>query len=632
LSITTSRRARWAAASVTTLALGVAPFTAIGGAAATPGDASSARSTSSEDGGPGKGGPKAKEPVRLQILGLNDFHGQLETVPTSSSSGKVFTGPTSSDWVAAGGAAYLGSHLQMLRAKAEAAGAHSVTVAAGDLIGATPLLSAAFHDEPAIEAMNEVGLDVASVGNHEFDEGWRELLRMQRGGCLDDGAGADNQDSCPGGREFQGAEFDYLAANVHHEESGDTLLPAYEVKQYDGIKVGFIGMTLEDTPNIVTKAGVEGLQFTDEVRTVERLLPRLRREGVKSIVVLLHEGAVPNPSWQYDACPGISGPGLEIAKALPSAVDAVVSGHTHQAYNCTVDDPDGRPRLLTSASSIGRMVTEINLEINRRTGEVIRDTAAARNHIVTNADGTTAMKSIVDLIKLYNDLVAPIRDRVLGQVAPAESQNTLSRAAESNGADSPVGNLIADSQLAFDGAVPAGGEEPTIAFMNPGGIRADLVENANGDVTYGAAFNVQPFNNYVSSMTLTGAQIRAILNEQWNGRNEGASAHKILQVAGIKYTWDRTIANAQGQDAIVGDILVDHDGDGVDDVLVPTRDYRIVVNAFLGDGGDGFATFVQGRDEFIGGLDIDALADYLEAHDPYVPTPLDRISSINPLP
>jgi 5'-nucleotidase len=340
---------------------------------------------------------------------------------------------------------------------------------------------------------------------------------------------------------------------------------------------------------------------------------------------------VPDPTWQYDACPGISGPGLEIAMNLPRQVDAVVSGHTHQAYNCKIKPNEGPRRLLTSASSIGRMVTEINLEINRRSGDVIRKTAKAQNHIVTNADGTTPMESIVDLIGLYNDLVAPIRDRVLGQIAPAESSNNLSRTAEADGGDSPVGNLIADSQLAFDGAIPAGGEEPTIAFMNPGGIRADLVEDANGNVTYGAAFAVQPFNNYVSSMTLTGAQIREILNEQWNGRNEGASAHKILQVSGLKYTWDRTIANSTAPDAIVGDILVDHDGDGVDDVLDPTRDYRIVVNAFLGDGGDGFATFVEGRDEFIGGLDIDALAEYLEAHDPYVPTPLDRISSINPV-
>ncbi|HET6560562.1 MAG TPA: bifunctional metallophosphatase/5'-nucleotidase [Marmoricola sp.] len=623
MSNTTSRRARWAAASVTALALGVAPFTAVGGASAASGDAPS-------DDGIAATTQKVvhakKGVLRLHLLAINDFHGQLEPVPTTSSSGKIFTGPAETDFTPAGGAAYLARHLDRLRHRAAASGAKTVTVAAGDLIGASPLLSAAFHDEPSIEAMNRVGLDIASVGNHEFDEGWRELKRMQRGGCIDDGAGENNQNSCPDHR-FKGADFQYLSANVKKEKSGRTVFPSYKIERFGKVKVGFIGMTLQDTPNIVTQSGVEGLRFTDEVRTVRQLMPKLRKKGVKSVVVLLHQGGVPTPSYAYNGCPSITGPGVDIAQRLPAGVDAVISGHTHQAYNCTVTDPRGRPRLFTSASSIGRMVTDMTLQIDKKSKDVIRPLATAKNVIVSNSDGTRPKQNILNLIRRYKTLVAPIENTVLGQIAPADEQNSLSRTPDPDGGDSPLGNLIADSQLEFDGAIPAGGEEPTIAFMNPGGIRADLVENADGDVTYGAAFTVQPFNNYVTSQTLTGAQIRDLLNEQWNGRNEGAENNKILQVSGINYTWDRTLADAPDADAIVGDILVDVDGDGVDDVLDPAQSYRIVVNAFLADGGDGFATFAEGVDRYVGGLDIDALAEYLEVHDPYVPSPLDRISS-----
>jgi 5'-nucleotidase len=577
---------------------------------------------------------KGWKPLRLRVLAINDFHGQLEVVPSTSSSGHIDIGPGEEDFTPAGGAAYLGRHLRQLRRQANAAGAHHVTVAAGDLIGATPLLSAAFHDEPAIETMNAVGLDIASVGNHEFDEGFRELRRMQKGGCIDDGDGENNQNSCPGQR-FEGADFTYLAANVKRERSGRTLFPAYKIKRYDGVKVAFIGMTLQDTPNIVTRSAVEGLRFTDEVRTVRRLMPELRRKGVKSIVVLLHQGGVPDPGYLYDECPEVTGPGVEIAQQLPPGVDAVVSGHTHQPYNCTVDDPKGRPRLLTSASSLGRMVSEISLEIDRRSGNVIRRTATAENHIVTNDASVRPKRSVLDIIAHYGELVADIADRVLGHIAPAGQSNTLSRTAEIDGGDSPLGNLIADAQLADPSVVGPSGVEPVVALMNPGGIRADLEENDAGDVTYGAAFSAQPFNNFVTSQTLTGAQLRAVLNEQWNGRNEGAANNKILQVAGLDYTWDRALANDPDDldaDAIVGPVLIDENGDGdVVEVLDPAKRYRIVVNSFLAEGGDGFSTLATGEDKFFGGLDVDALASYLETHDPYQPTPLDRISSINNL-
>ena len=555
-------------------------------------------------------------------------------MPASSSSGRVptaadpdGTGPAAQPATPAGGAAYLGWHLGALRADAAERGARTVTVAAGDLIGATPLLSAAFHDEPTIETMNKLGLDITSVGNHEFDEGWRELVRMQNGGCIDDGAGENNQDSCPGGgKSFKGADFDYLSANVIRKRTGETLFPGYVVKRVGKangkpVKVTFVGMTLEDTPNIVTAAGVKGLEFIDEVEAVKNVMPEIRKRGIKSVVVLLHEGGRPENNYTYDGCANVTGPGADIARSLPPAVDVVVSGHTHQAYNCVVQDPKGRDRLFTSAFSIVRIVTDISLEIDRATGDVIRPTMSAENHIVTNGPGTRPRAGILALIDRYTELVAPIRDKVLGQIATGD---LVSRSADSDG-ESPLGNLIADAQLA-DPSVVKDGVAPTMAFMNPGGIRGDLVENDNGDITYGAAFTVQPFNNYLVSISLTRQQIVDLLNEQWNGRNEGS--RKILQIAGLSYEYDDSLAAQEGTDAVVS-VQVDTDGDGEPDAPIDLgATYRVVTNNFLADGGDGFPTFASGADRFFGGLDIDAFANFLAANSPYTPEPTNRITRV----
>jgi 5'-nucleotidase len=540
--------------------------------------------------------------VQLQILSLNDFHGQLEALdPTKTSSGRIGSTP-------AGGAEYLATHLDRLRAEAAAEGRHSVTVAAGDLIGATPLLSAAFHDEPTIEAMNQMGLEISSVGNHEFDEGWRELVRMQKGGCLEDGDGKDNQNSCPDG-EFTGADFQYLSANVFHQDSGKTVLPGVEIKRYDGVPVAFIGMTLENTPNIVTKAGVEGLQFTDEVETANALAQKLDRQGVKSIVVLVHEGGFPADPSAYNACPGISGPIVEINSGLSPRIDAVLTGHTHQAYNCSLVDPDGAPRLVTSASSVGRIVTDVDLSIDKRTGEVDRTSAVAQNRIVTRDVEKSGLMS--QLIGKYKELVAPIESTVIGHLA--EGATVVSRTNDTSG-ESPLGNLIADAQKA-DTSTVVDGRAPEIAFMNPGGIRADLQANSAGEVTYGAAFATQPFNNYDVSMDLTGAQVLALLEQQWTGVN--AASAKILQVSGLEYSWSQSAP--AGAKVVRDTVLVN--GEPIDEA----RTYRVTANSFLSDGGDGFGVFAQGTNKYIGGLDIDALAAYLTANSPYTPQGTERI-------
>jgi 2',3'-cyclic-nucleotide 2'-phosphodiesterase (5'-nucleotidase family) len=541
----------------------------------------------------------------IQLLSFNDFHGNLE--PPSGSSGRILTEAGNVD---AGGVEYLATHLEEARRGHK----NTLTVAAGDIVGASPLLSAAFHDEPTILAMNKLGLDVTSVGNHEFDEGYKEIQRLQNGGCIDDGDGANNQNSCPTG-SFPGASFDILAANVVETATGKTILPAYTIKNVNGAKIAFIGMTLKDTPNIVTASGVAGLTFTDEVKTANALVPQLKKKNVNAIVVLIHQGGLPTNSVYDSTCgnggelnPGAS-PIIDIARNLDPAIDMVISGHTHQPYVCNIPDPAGQPRLVTSASSFGRLFTETDLKYDWRTNDIVRTSVKGTNMIVTRDVPKDAAQTT--LLTQYQALVKPIASKVVGHIA-SDVTRTPSPAGESQ-----LGDLIADAQLA-DPSVVTGGETPVMAFMNPGGIRADLTYasstkgEGDGVVTYEEAFTVQPFNNYLVSMTLTGAQIKQILNEQWSGVNSGSP--KVLQVSdGFAYSHTGT---ALGAVTLNGTPLVDD------------QSYRIVTNNFLQGGGDGFPTFVQGTGVFYGGLDIDAFANYLTTFGDagYTPGPLDRIT------
>jgi 2',3'-cyclic-nucleotide 2'-phosphodiesterase (5'-nucleotidase family) len=573
----------------------------------------------------------------IQLLSFNDFHGNLEPPGGSSgrlvidhkidsATGKVVDVTTDSLTPAGvGGVEYLSSKL----AEARKGHPYSLTVAAGDLIGASPLLSGAFHDEPTIEAMNNLKLDVSSVGNHEFDEGYKELQRMANGGCIDDGAGLNNQDSCPGGKTFSGANFDYLAANVVYQGTDKTILPAYAIKNIKGAKIGFIGMTLHDTPTIVTAAGVAGLQFKDEVETANALVPVLRAQGVKAIVVLIHQGGTPGQQTWYDqnnkpytvspsydaACANGSSlaadsPILPIAERLDPAIDMIVSGHTHQPYVCSVPDPAGQQRMVTSASSFGRLFTDTELTYDRRTQDIVRTSVKSQNMLVTR-DGTKDATQTA-LIARYKELVKPIASKVIGHITE-DVTRTQNAAGESQ-----LGDLIADAQLA-DPSVVTGGQTPVIAFMNPGGIRSDLTAASSswgeptGDVTFEEAFTVQPFNNYLVSLDLTGAQIKQLLTEQWSGLNSGTN-RKILPVsAGFSYSYSGTTLDESS---------VKLNGTQIANGTT----YRIVTNNFLQGGGDNFPTMAQGKNVYFGGLDIDAFANYLTAHSPYTPATLTRIT------
>ncbi|MGN6751063.1 MAG: bifunctional metallophosphatase/5'-nucleotidase [Intrasporangium sp.] len=560
------------------------------------------------DGGPGQSNasPKAAGPLLdIQLLSFNDFHGNLE--PPSGSSARVTTSHGNVD---AGGVEYLATHL----AQARQGHNNTLTVAAGDIVGASPLLSAAFHDEPTILAMNKLGLDATAVGNHEFDEGYKEIQRLQYGGCIDDGDGANNQNSCPTG-SFPGASFDILAANVIEKSSGKTILPAYTIKNVNGAKIAFIGMTLKDTPNIVTAAGVAGLKFTDEVETANALVPVLKKNNVNAIIVLIHQGGLPtNPIFDASCGNGAgldpkASPIIDIAKRLDPEIDMIISGHTHQPYVCDIPDPAGRSRLVTSASSFGRLFTETDLQYDRRTNDIVRSSVKGTNMIVSRDVPKDPAQTA--LISQYKAFVKPIASKVIGHITQdvTKSQNAAG--------ESQLGDLIADAQLA-DTSVVTGGEAPVIAFMNPGGVRADLSYAASpygeapGDVTFDEAFTVQPFNNYMVSMTLTGKQIKALLNEQWSGPNAGAP--KILQVSkGLAYTYSGTT---------LGSVTLN--GAALDDA----KSYRIVTNNFLQGGGDGFPTFTAGTGVYYGGLDIDAFASYLTSFGAtgYTPGALNRIT------
>lgn len=571
-----------------------------------------------------------KNLVDVQLLSFNDFHGNLEA--PSGSSGRLVTGHRIDPATGApvdqttnvGGVEYLASHL----AEARKGKDRSLTVAAGDLIGATPLLSAAFRDEPSVEALNKLGLDVTAVGNHEFDEGYKELQRIADGGCVDDGDGEDNQNSCAA-HEFKGADYDILASNVIEDASGKTILPSYAIKEIDGVKIGFIGMTLEGTPDIVTAEGVKGLTFKDEIETANALVPKLKKKGVKAIVTLIHEGAnLPKEKWtdpatgtvydvnaSYDyTCQGggemlAGSPIVPIAENLDPEIDMVVSGHTHNPYVCDVPDPEGKSRLVTSASSFGRLYTETNLKYNLKSRDIVRSSVKGSNLLVTRDVAKDADQT--ELINTYKELVTPIASRVLGSIS-GDVTRTQTAAGES-----ALGDLIADAQLA-DQSTVVNGQKPVIAFMNPGGIRADLTAanspygEAVGDVTYDEAFTVQPFNNFLVSLTMTGQDIYDLLTQQVTGANAGAN--KILQVSkGFSY-------QISPSGPVDGSVMLN--GQPID----KAASYRVVTNNFLQGGGDAFAAFTKGTDPYYGGLDIDAFSAYLEASSPYTPGPLDRIT------
>jgi 5'-nucleotidase len=526
--------------------------------------------------------------VAVTILAINDFHGNLKP----PFGGISITDPKDKSRklaVPAGGAEQMATLVKQLRAAKK----NSVFVAAGDLIGASPLLSALFHDEPTIDSLSAMGLEITAVGNHEFDEGRNELLRMQNGGC-------HRKDGCQGPVKFAGAKFRYLAASTIDKSTGKTLFPAYEVKEFEGIPVAFIGLTLKNTPNIVSPSGVAGLEFRDEAETINALVPEIRQRGIEAIVVLIHEGGF--PTGDYNECPGISGPIVGIVGKLDKAVDLVVSGHTHRAYRCVIDG-----RLVTSADKFGTLVTEIELELDPKTRDVV---SAKADNLIVRTDAYAKDPEQTALIGAYEALVKPPGGRPVGSITA-----TLSRDENAAG-ESVLGDIIANAQLAATRSEQDGGA--VIAFTNPGGIRTSLPRSADGVVTYAEMFAVQPFGNSLVTLTLTGAQIKTLLEQQWQNQPKP----RILQVSqGFAYTWD----DKRPRGDFVAAEGITLDGRPID----PAARYRVTVNGFLADGGDGFSVFKEGSEPRVGPSEIAALEAYLKANSPLSPRPLDRIRRSN---
>jgi 5'-nucleotidase len=502
----------------------------------------------------------APQTIDVQILAVNDFHGALETTN------------------AYGGVEYLATYVKNL----EAANPNTLFVSGGDLIGASPLLSGIFHDEPTIEAFNLMGMDFATVGNHEFDEGAQELRRMQEGGC-------HPVDGCQDGDPFYGAEFKYLASNVIRLQNGKTLFSAYKVRSFAGVKVAFIGVALESTPAIVTATGTAGLEFESEAAVINAIVAGLKQDGIRAIVAIVHDGT--------SACSNPTSDNL-INQTDPE-IDAFIMGHSHSAYACIANG-----RAVSQAGSSGGYLTDLNLSIDRQTGDVVNKSVTNVRIVKANVEKDPAMTALLAKYKAFAD---PLANRVIG---------TITADITRSGTESALGDVIADAQLAATSAPEAGGA--VVAFMNPGGIRQDLFYSQIsggeqiGEVTYGEAFTVQPFSNNMVVMTMTGDQIRRLLEQQYQG------CAKLQISNGFAYT----VTSGAPAGSKISNIQINSTP------LDLAANYRIATNNFLADGGDGCTVFKEGTDRLAGIIDLDAFVNYFGTHSPVAPGPRNRITFV----
>ena len=525
--------------------------------------------------------------VTVQLLAINDFHGNLD--PPAGANGLIGRTP-------AGGAQYLATHLK----NAIARNPNAIVVAAGDLIGASPLVSALFHDEPTIESLNAMNLAVTSVGNHEFDHGQAELRRMQKGGC-------HPSDGCQDGDGFAGARFEYLSANVVEQvgQKSAPFFPPTTIRTIAGVKIGFIGETLRNTPRIVSPTGVRGLTFLDEATTANAYAAELKQQGVRAIVLLIHEGGVQSDSADPNGCRGFSGAIARIAERLSPDIKVVISGHTHQFYNCTIAG-----HTVTSASSFGRMFTRIEMKLNPADGTITD--VSTRNEPVTRS--VAKDRGQTQLIDRYAAVAAPIANRIVGSVT-----GDITRAANRAG-ESALGDVITDAQLASASPADKGGA--IVAFTNSGGIRADLIASTRtgterpGQITYSELFIVQPFSNAMIVQTLTGRMIKRVLEQQFGGLAVGTN--RILQVSG-GFTYNYRLDAPAGQHVAAESIKVGGR------VIGPDERVRVATNQFLAEGGDGFTVFREGTDQLGGDIDVDALVAHFRSHSPVSPGTRNRI-------
>jgi 5'-nucleotidase len=568
--------------------------------------------------------PPADRAVTLRLIAFNDLHGNLESTGLSL----PWPDPANRERAKrlnAGGAAYLAGTVQALRAGAK----NSLVISSGDMIGGTPLISALFLHESTIDVANRIGVDIAIPGNHEFDAGRDELLRVLQPGCRTLPADAIFV-SCPSG-PHPGAKFPLFASNVLKADGG-TLFPPSVVREVDGVKVGFIGAVTKITPSIVVPSGVAGLRFTDEAQAINAEAARLKAQGINALVAVIHEGGETGTpglplEWNDAGCPKPRGAIFDIVRNLSQDIDIVFSAHTHQGYRCVVGE-GANARPVMQATALGRGVSVADLVIDARTGEIDRARTTHRNLPVFNAGSDPALRAsivasepepwasalrtaqpvqaVADTVAMYAAAAAPRASRPVGRIGGNFDHSSRT--------DSSAGRLIADAQWQATRAPDRGGAE--FALMNPGGVRSDLrcAGTPPCTITYGEAFTMQPFGNSLVVMTLTGAEIRKILEDQQREGRRGPSF--LIPSSSLTYRWVASAPYGQRvQDLRIGGQPLD-----------PARNYRFTVNSFMADGGDGVVMLQQGRDRLGGDLDIDALMAHLVRNPS--PDPVPRITLV----
>lgn len=544
--------------------------------------------------------------VDVHLLAFNDLHGHLEPPGIQAA---VPTTDGGTQRLALGGMAWLAGTVQQLRQQYP----HSAVVSAGDMVGSSPLMSSLFLDEPTIEAANALQVDFAAVGNHEFDQGWPELLRLAHGGCQS----YTQRTPCQVSKPFAGAQFPLLAANVH-TASGATLLPATGLKTFGApgqqVTVGFIGMTLKDTPKLVGGNATQGLRFADEAATANALVPQLLAQGANVIAVLLHEGGVTRTGRFASGCDGLSGGIVPILEQLDPRISVVVSGHTHQSYVCdyaTVNP--AKPFLLTSAGFYGTQLTDIQLrwdvqqkkllQRSARTLAVPASADAAATPSPVLVPGVVPHAGVQQVIARYAPYTQQLANTVVGRILSPQGA-ALSRTPVASG-ETQLGNLIADAQLWAMNQPNMNGAD--ISFMHTGGIRAALQPDAQGRVTYGQLYAMQPFGNVLVGMTLTGTQVLALLEDMYAVPLTASQRRRVLSPnAGLRWRHDASAPTSRQ----VREVTLNGQP------LQATRAYRVVVSSFLAEGGDRYPAFAQGTQRVYGPTDIDALEAYVKAHSP----------------
>ena len=599
-----------------------------GGSSSSSSSSSSGSSSSSSS---SSGAATASATVR--VIAFNDFHGYIDSPGTVSVTDPADSTKTIKEPL--GGAAYFSTLVQQLKAQNPL----NVVVGAGDMVGASPLDSALFHDEPTIQALSQIGLEFSSVGNHEFDKGQTELLRKQNGGCYN--GGTVGGDTCLVNGSFSGAGWKYLAANVIDNSTGKPVFPAYAIKQFDvggGKKVGvaFIGLVLKETPTLVTSSGVANLTFGDEAAAANALIPEIQKQGVNAIVVLIHQGIYTKVGFNDKTCSGANGELTSILDKLDPSIPLVISGHTHWSYICPQGQGASTSKVYyTSAGKYGEYITALDLTLDTASGKITG--IAADNKLVVNDTGTNPAPTayptlspdaaIAALVGQYDKASAPLVNKLVGTIA-ADFNTTGESVSAGKSGESPLGDIIADSQLVASQADPS---PAVIAFMNPGGIRNSLYFNPasagipaganiqNGQITYGEAYNVQPFGDILTDLDLTGDQIYTLLGQQWVNQ----TSPKILEVSkGFTYTWDNSKPDGASK-VVDGSVMLN--GAAID----KAKTYRIEANNFVAGGGDGFTIMTQGKNLYTGPVDIDAFVAYLKANAPLTPATPNRITRLN---